>query len=156
MGTKGWGCGTVLGIILLLIIIGSLTDKSNQQYQNKGISTSPSSPQFSPKPRPLKEEALESVKVKDFNWYKGGFGNIMVADITIENKSPYDVKDLTISCTHRSKSGTEIDITKGTIYDIVKRGKTKTFKKVNLGFVHSQSASCNCKITNLELYYGVE
>jgi hypothetical protein len=80
----------------------------------------------------------------------------MIADIIIENKSTYDVKDLTILCVHRSKSGTEIDATKVTIYDIVKHGKTKSFKKVNLGFVHSQSAECNCKVTNLEIYYGTE
>ena len=79
----------------------------------------------------------------------------MIADITIENKSQYDIKDITVICTHRSKSETEIDISKCTIYDVIKAGKTKKFNKINLGFVHSQSSSCNCKITNLELYYGI-
>ena len=153
MANKGWGCGSIIGVILILIFIGSLIDKNKKEdYQSK-TNTSTSN-QFSPKPKPLKETAIELVKIKDFNWHKGGFGNIMIADFTIDNKSPYDIKDITVTCTHRSKSETKIDITKGTIYDVIKAGKTKKFNKINLGFVHSQSSSCNCEITNLELYYG--
>ncbi|MGO9620073.1 MAG: zinc ribbon domain-containing protein [Desulfobaccales bacterium] len=148
MANKGWGCGSILLIILFIIGIGSLMDKTKQSGPNVSSTT-----QFSPEPRPLKAEALKSVKIKDFKWYKAGFGQVMIVDITIENKCPYDIKDLSIKCIHRSKSGTEIDVTSGTIYDFVKAGKTKTFKNVNLGFVHSQSASCNCEVTGLEFYY---
>jgi hypothetical protein len=38
--------------------------------------------QFSSKPKPLKETAIELVKIKDFNWHKWGFENIMIADFT--------------------------------------------------------------------------
>ena len=84
MGNKALGCGIVIGVIFILIVFGSLQNKDNQGTISKI------------KERPLKELAMESVKIKGLKWYKGGFGTVMIADITIENKSPYDIKDITI------------------------------------------------------------
>lgn len=95
-----------------------------------------------------KEEALKNMDLQ-FEWSKGGFNNIMMIDITIKNNSNYNIKDFTIKCDHSSNSGTKIDSNERIIYEIVKAGETKEMKEFNMGFIHSQATSSNCKIVDL-------
>jgi len=94
--------------------------------------------------------ALQATKL-EFTWEKTGFDNIMVGNFTITNGSQYTIKDITIECTHFGKSGTRIDSNTKTIYDTVAAGKTKTFNKFNMGFIHSQANSTNCQITRVKV-----
>lgn len=73
----------------------------------------------------------------------------MEADFTVKNDGDKDIKDLEIKCRHYAKSGTEIDSNTRTIYDVVKAHSVKKFKKVNMGFIHSQAAQSSCGITDL-------
>ena len=98
-----------------------------------------------------KEYVLSRVDISKFSWRKDGFGNVMEADFAITNKSNHDVKDCTIECTHSAPSGTVIDSNKRTIYEVIKAGKTRSFRNFNMGFIHSQARRSGCKITDLTL-----
>ena len=93
-------------------------------------------------------EAVEMTKMK---WRKEGFGNVMIADLTIHNRSPFDLKDIVITCTAHGKSGTEIGAPQQTLFEVVKAKETRTFKGVNMGLIDSQTATANCQIFDASL-----
>jgi hypothetical protein len=132
----------ILGIFILLAF-GSDKDssspKSDSIFQQPVASTKPSNP------------ALPLVEIKNFRPYKSGSGVVMLADFIIKNGSGYNIKDITITCTHYANSGTRIDSNTRTIYESIKAGKTKSIKNFNMGFIHSQVASSSCKIDDLKI-----
>jgi len=137
----GWTLpAKIAATIFIFMVIGALMN----QGRNSSIPTS-SSPTLSPK-----EEALSAVKL-DYKWGTAGFGNVMEANFTINNPSKYNIKDISITCTHFAKSGTMIDSNTKTIYDTVHAGSKKTIKKFNMGFIHSQAEKSNCKISDLKV-----
>jgi hypothetical protein len=83
-----------------------------------------------------------------FDWTKGGFGAVMMADFTITNNSNVDVKDIEITCTHRANSGTVIDSNKRTIYERVSAGRYRIVRNFNMGFIHGQAQKSSCEITD--------
>lgn len=86
------------------------------------------------------------VSIKNVAWRKGGFGSVMLATFTIRNEAPIDIKDIEIYCSHFAASGTRIDSNDRTIYEIVKANSTRTFRQINMGFIHSQAASTSCSV----------
>ena len=103
-----------------------------------------------PKPDP-KIEALNALKLENFNWHKGGFDNVMIISATLKNSSNRDVKDVEIVCTHASNSGTVIDRNKKTIFELVKAGKSVKVKEFSMGFIHSQANRSSCEIVDFVL-----
>jgi len=97
-----------------------------------------------------KAEALQKMQL-EFDWGKGGFDSVMIANFTIKNMGNYDVKDLEVKCTHSANSGTVIDSNDRTIYEIVKAHSTKKVNDFNMGFIHSQAARSRCEIVDLTL-----
>jgi hypothetical protein len=91
-------------------------------------------------------EARQLVTIADWSWHKEGFNNIMEADFTITNGSRFDIKDIKIKCVHSAKSGTQIDSNTRTIYDVIKAGETRQFRKFSMGFIHSQVESSSASI----------
>lgn len=77
---------------------------------------------------------------------------MMLADFVIHNNSEYTIKDIEIQCQHYAKSGTNIDSNTRTIFDIVKPHSKKGFPQFSMGFIHSQTASSSCKITDLKAF----
>jgi hypothetical protein len=57
-------------------------------------------------PRPQKRGYTEYEL--DFEWSKGGFGSVMLANFTVTNKSDHTFKDFTVKCIHSAPSGTLI------------------------------------------------
>lgn len=148
----GKGCSSLISGILLLFGLFFILRDCGLIDENKNPSQySSSKHEESVKTPSPKDIALPLVKITNFNWHKGGFDNIMIADFTIENNSKYDVKDLTIECVHFAKSGTKIDSNTRTIYDVIKAGKQKRFKKFNMGFVHDQAEKSFPKVINLAI-----
>jgi hypothetical protein len=130
-----------LGVFILLAI-GSI-DSSGTREGTK------SSPQVLSQPGP-KDEALKAIKL-DFKWRKSGFDNVMEADFTITNPTPYTIKDIEITCVHFAPSRTQIDSNRRTIYERIKPKSKKIIKDFNMGFIHSQAKSSACSITDLEV-----
>lgn len=98
----------------------------------------------------IEEQIAQNLSI-DFTWRADGFGSIMMASFTIKNDSSKDIKDIEIRCEHTAKSGTRIDSNVETIYDVVKAGTKRTFKEVNMGFIHSQVDSSSCNIKSFKL-----
>jgi hypothetical protein len=103
-----------------------------------------------PDPR---EGVLRDVKLT-FHWSKGGFGSVMLADFKVDNPTAYRFKDFEVTCTDFGPSGTEIDSNKRTIYQVVVPKSSKSIKRVNMGFVHSQTSTSSCEITDLVIDPG--
>jgi hypothetical protein len=92
------------------------------------------------------------VRLKKYDWFKGGFDTVMLGHFTIQNANPFDVKDISIHCEVSGNSGTVLGTTSATIYDVVPANKTRTFRDVNLGFVRNQAAQAWCKLTDVKAY----
>lgn len=102
------------------------------------------------KPEPTQKElAMKNTYIAKFSWHSDDV--IMTADFTIQNNSDTDIKDIEITCEHHAHSGTLIDSNTRTIYEIVNAHSKRTFRNFNMGFIHSQAASSDCTIQNLEL-----
>jgi hypothetical protein len=84
----------------------------------------------------------------DFTWKKGGFGAVMEASFKVKNKSPIGIKDIVFQCDHSGPSGTRMDSNTRTVFDFVNAGATKSFRNINMGFIHSQATSSSCRITS--------
>lgn len=89
------------------------------------------------------ENFLELV---DFSWSKEGFGAVMEATFVIKNKSPIDIKDISIVCKHSAASGTVMDKNSRVVYEVIKAKSKKTLRNVNMGFIDSQAVSSSCYI----------
>jgi len=93
--------------------------------------------------------AMAKLSIKKLNWHKGGFDSIMMVDVTFQNFGDKDVKDIELTCDLFSNSGTRIDSNKRVIYEIVPANKTKRARDFNMGFIHNQAASTDCRVTDL-------
>lgn len=96
-----------------------------------------------------KAETLAKTKIKSFRWWREGFDTILMADLVVENKGRHGVRDFEVRCSGYAPSGTRIDGNKQVIYETVPAGKTKSFKKVNMGFLHGQVEKVGCYVTDI-------
>ena len=94
------------------------------------------------------EDPKTLIKIQAFSWQRTGLDVVMLANFSIKNELPVDIKDFTITCTHSGKSGTIIDSNSKTIFDIIKSGETKQFLNVNMGFIDNQASSSRAEITD--------
>ena len=105
----------------------------------------------SPSPsRDLVQELKDQVSM-DYNGHKGGFNSVLIVDFVFKNPTPRPARDITVTCTHYAPSGTEIDSNTRTIYETIPAKGKKTVKNFNMGFIHSQATSTNCRIVNVEM-----
>ena len=133
--------------LVLIIFVGWCI---GQISRNDGGASSQGVNSGGPSASDKKAEAIQHIDL-NFAWGKQGFGNVMIANFTIRNKSNYDVKDIEAKCTHSANSGTVIDSNDRTIYEIVKAHTTKKVNGFNMGFIHSQAAQSSCEIVDLTL-----
>ncbi|MFZ3192456.1 MAG: hypothetical protein WA154_04510, partial [Moraxellaceae bacterium] len=93
-----------------------------------------------------RDNPTEFLELSNFLWSKEGFGVVMNASFVIKNKSPIDIKDVTIVCKHSAASGTVIDENSRVFYDVIKAKSQKTAKDFNMGFIHDQAVNSMCYI----------
>ena len=91
---------------------------------------------------------MKAVKL-NYTWSTDGM--IMTGNFKIENPTDHPFKDFEITCNHFAPSGTKIDSNTRTIYEVVKAHGKKTMNNFNMGFIHSQTKSSSCSITDLIL-----
>lgn len=101
-------------------------------------------------PEKKTQELRDLISVKKVNWKIGGFNNIFIGTLTIENKNSVGVKDFVIECETVGASGTKLDVVRTVIYDTISSGKTRTFKDVNMGLIDSQSKRAGCEVINAQ------
>jgi hypothetical protein len=73
----------------------------------------------------------------------------MMATFVIENPTGHRLKDIEVTCIHSAPSGTLIEHSVRTIYEIVPPKSSKRIPDFNMGFIHSQAKSSACSVTNL-------
>jgi len=66
------------------------------------------------------------------------------ASFTIENKNPFAIKDVQVTCHHFANSGTEIDQNTRTVFEIVPANGSKRIASFSMGFIHSQATKSAC------------
>jgi hypothetical protein len=143
---KGDAAMRVLAIIIgVLVLIGLMVPRTEQA---KGAPP----PDQSARPPDPRSEALKNVALKAYDWSKGGFGNVMLLNqFSIFNAGNRSVKDFRIACELYAPSGTRVGKTDATLYETVRPKQTRTFKQLNLGLIHSQSAQASCQIVGIDI-----
>jgi hypothetical protein len=91
------------------------------------------------------------VTIEKFAWHTGGFGSIMIADFAIKNATDLAVKDIEVVCVLSAPSGTSVDSSRRTIYQRIGPRQTKRVSDFNMGFVHSQANSSQCRIARVAI-----
>lgn len=89
----------------------------------------------------------ERMDVDTVSWTKSGFGTVGIATLLVTNSNSYPVKDIGLTCRFVAKSGTEVSTARHTIYETMKANSKKTFRNVNVGFIHSQAERGSCRLT---------
>jgi hypothetical protein len=77
---------------------------------------------------------------------KEGFGNVLVLDITLRNDSLSNLKDFHVTCISKGRSGSMVGSNTRVLYVVVKARSTRTFRKLNMGFVSQQAATTACHV----------
>jgi hypothetical protein len=90
--------------------------------------------------------AIDRMSLSNQSWEISGFGTVGLMSMTITNKNSYSVRDITINCIFNGRSGTQLSTTLHTIYDKIPANTSRRFAKVNVGFIHSQSARAGCSL----------
>lgn len=80
------------------------------------------------------------------SWSKGGFGSVMIADLTLTNNSKRTVKDIGIRSSVRGESGTRVGYLNYTATIILKPGEKRTIKGANFGRIAQQAAKAEFKV----------
>lgn len=133
--------GLTIPIKITLAVVGVLSIPHFMRLHREGRISGNPSPEFL---------ALQKTQVQ-MQWEKSGFGNVMLANLTVVNDSDFAVKDLTIRCTHYAASGTQIDSNTRTIFDIVPPRSRKVFPRFNMGFIHNQVETSAVKLVDLQI-----
>ncbi len=89
------------------------------------------------------ELAGEIVKVRG---RRGGFGTVMIADLTIRNRGLSNLKDFVVLCEVKAPSGTIVSRPQTVVYEMVEARSTRTIRNVSVGFMNSQATTANCSI----------
>lgn len=142
--------GAVLWTVAIMANL-KRTPKATAQVTDSSNNVDRLKPAPSPQPSVVTKEQAKGLITLGYKWTKDGFGTIMMVDFTLTNRSPFDAKDITVTCTHYAPSGTEIDSNTRTIYEVVPAHGKKVIKDFNMGFIHSQAASTSCRIDDLDV-----
>lgn len=121
----------MLGICAGLFVIGSLM------------------PSAEPPPAPVAPNYADSVRIERATWRLGGFGAVLVGDVTIRNGNGFAVHDIALRCDVLAASGTELGRVRHTIYEYAAERTTTTFTDVNLGVVNPQAVTASCVVTGI-------
>lgn len=138
---KSHGLGTITlfaFIAFVGIFIYSIMDQTNPKTVRGSIAATTS-------------EVLTSTRLKSVQWWRDGFDTILMADFVVENNSKHGLRDFEVQCSGYAPSGTRIDGNKQVIYETVEAGKSKAFKKVNMGFLHGQVKTLGCTVSKIVL-----
>ncbi|WP_261521711.1 hypothetical protein [Burkholderia multivorans] len=135
----------VAALFKVVVSVDNEGKQSNSQQAGQGVSSQSTSADTSLNPT---EEAIKNTDFS-FKWTEGGFGSIMMLDMTIKNNSKFRIKDLVVSCESKANSGTVIDHNKRTVYEAIEPGEQKFVKRFNMGFINSQASKTACGIDDL-------
>lgn len=145
-----YGALVVIVAFVFWLLFGGPTSLQDLS-QGGAVETHPKAEQAPPqipKPSPAYIARSKS-EMRKMEWYLEGA--LMFVDVSIRNGSELDIKDIQLRCDMRGASGTTIDVSHQTIYDIVKAGETRDFTGLDMGFAHPQVERVSCRISGLDV-----
>ena len=74
--------------------------------------------------------------------------NAFFMEFTIENRAPFAIKDIAITCDQVAPTGTIINSHVETLYDLIKPSTRSTYAPIPYGNKHRQTQALQCQITN--------
>ena len=137
------GLVTAIGALLMVTIGQYLSGPSPSGSERVAMANA------APKPieKPLSHsEMIAKIRLDGFRWNKDSFGSIMKATFVIYNDNKSEIKDVVVTCSHKSNSGTKIDSNTRTIYERIPPGGYQSVVDFNMGFIHSAVQSTQCAI----------
>lgn len=135
----------VKGLVFLVLLIALIAAFGGSREADKPAPAPQHTVTLPPAPEPY-----TLVTIANYTWSKGGFGSVGLATFTIKNDNPFPVKDVFVRCSFYGNSGTALGQADKTIYEVIAAKKSRTFREVNLGFIHSQSARASCRVVYVE------
>jgi hypothetical protein len=93
-------------------------------------------------------DILKNIRIAAFRWEKSGFGSVMMATFVIYNDNSFPVKDVEVTCIHKTKTDTTIDRNRKTVYEVISQRGYQSVVKLNMGIIHSAVDSSTCTATN--------
>lgn len=95
---------------------------------------------------PYREQPHLGGVITKFSGRREGFGNVLVIDITVRNRSRSNLVDFDITCETFGASGTSLGSTSKVLYERIDGRTEKTFRDVNMGFINPQTKRSECQI----------
>jgi hypothetical protein len=134
-----WVLGGFAVFYVLVLALGRSLD-TPPPARGLNASSMKTAPVAAPRDPLLDADPASDIEVVKSNWTKEGFGNIGMWTVTLKNSSTVaDFSDIHYRTTYTAASGTVVSTNRGTIFDRLAAGQTRTFQKINDGFVHSQA-----------------
>ncbi len=93
-----------------------------------------------------KDEFARNIELTDIKYTFGGFGNMLMIKVKLKNRGTVQLKDFVFECLTWSESGTVLDGPRYTLYQSLAPGQAKTFPRVSIGFINSQSLRASCEV----------
>lgn len=134
----------IKGLAFLVLLIALIAAFGGSRETNKPAPAAQHTVTIPPPPDPR-----TLVTIADYTWGKVGFGTVGQGNFTIKNDNAFPVKDVHVRCSFYGNSGTQVSSSDATIFEVVGAKKSRTFKEVNLGFIHPQSTKASCRVIDV-------
>jgi hypothetical protein len=79
-------------------------------------------------------------------WAKGGTGNVLLVDFSVQNGNSFAISDITIGCVMRSASGAPVGESRKTWTDVVRPGQSRVVQGFKMGLIDTQAQSAACYV----------
>jgi hypothetical protein len=107
------------------------------------------SPASAVTPAPQPEIILpDGVKILKYKWEKGGFGTVLLADVTLKNTNKVAVRDIQLSSVIRGESGLKVASHSYLATIILKPGETRKLSGLNFGFIPQQAEKASIFVSD--------
>jgi hypothetical protein len=133
-------------LILLVVFTGCKTFESAIGYTG--------SPEETAVKRMAESEDKQTARAKlsaNFQYSKKATDRLLILDANIENASDFAVKDFAVECRIYAESGTQLEVKKQTVFDVLQPKQSKAIKEISFGFVNSQMETYRCLIDDFTM-----
>ncbi len=95
---------------------------------------------------PYREQPHLGGVITKYKGRKEGFGNVLVIDITVRNRSRSNLMDFEITCETFGGSGTTLGRNTKVLYETVEGRSERPFREINMGLIDPQTKRSSCQI----------
>ena len=133
-----------LAVLIGIAVVG-------MAHSAPGTGAAPASSAPTSKQVDQQAQVVAALQITEMDWHKGGFNNMMLLNLIVQNGGKRDVKDINVVCNHSSNSETKIDSNSATIYGPFPAGKSKSIRGYDMGVFHDQAKETKCSIVHATL-----